>query len=108
MIDEYRACAGTTSDYPYGDELLPAQARYSSITSYDSPLPASDRTTQRNEFGLWHVVGNVSEWVAGDVAATRGGSYASGASDLRSWAHQNRASDAGDSETGMRLVRELD
>ena len=59
---EYATRAGTTSIYPFGDKLLPAQARYSSINQYDYPLPTSDDTTQRNKFGLWHVVGNVAEW----------------------------------------------
>lgn len=104
---EYAARAGTATDYPYGDELLPAQARYSSITTYESPLPASDRTTQRNEFGLWHVVGNVREWVAGSGTIARGGSYASNADGLRAWAREELPSAAGDDQTGIRLLREL-
>ena len=116
---EYAARAGTTTDYPYGEKLLPAQARYSSITDYDSPLPASDRTTQKNEFGLWHVIGNVREWVnadwnpAGDAAGTdalkvvRGGSYSSGEDELRSSARQGMPASSRDNSTGFRLLREL-
>lgn len=116
---EYAARAGTTTDYPYGEKLLPAQARYSSITDYDSPLPASDRTTQKNDFGLWHVIGNVREWVDADGTAVgaaaggdalkvvRGGSYASGDDELRSSARQAMPANARDNSTGFRLLREL-
>jgi formylglycine-generating enzyme required for sulfatase activity len=112
---EYAARAGTTTAYPYGNELLPAQARYSSITRYNSPLPATDRTTQRNEFELWHMVGNVREWVDADwteagatgMKVVRGGSYASEEDELRSAARQGLPANARDRMTGIRLLREL-
>ena len=109
---EYAARAGTETPYPYGDRLLPAQARYSSIAEYDSPLPASDRTTMRNEFGLWHVIGNVREWVASDGSAqgtkiVRGGSYASNEDELRSASKLEMPANDKDSRTGFRLLREL-
>jgi formylglycine-generating enzyme required for sulfatase activity len=116
---EYAARAGSETAYPYGDELLPAQARYSSIDVYDSPLPTSDKTTQRNGFGLWHVVGNVQEWVADDgkddkvgsqagpVKIVRGGSYASSSEELRTSAQFSMPATSKDSRTGFRVVREL-
>lgn len=113
---EYAARGGTTTEYPYGDKLLPAQARFSSIAPYTSPLPTSDRTTQRNEFGLWHVVGNVREWVDAEWPASqetaitrviRGGSYAGGELDLRFAARTRMPPDAKDNKTGFRLLREL-
>ena len=113
---EYAERGGTTTEYPYGDKLLPAQARFSSIAPYTSPLPTSDRTTQRNEFGLWHVVGNVRAWVDAEwtasspTAATkviRGGSYASGELELRSAARTSMRPVARDNQTGFRLLREL-
>lgn len=112
---EYAARAGSTTAYPYGDRLLPAQARYSSITRYDSPLPATDRTTQRNEFELWHMVGNVREWVDADwtvsgatgMKVVRGGSYASEEDELRSAARQGLPAITRDRMTGIRLLREL-
>ena len=116
---EYSARAGTTTEYPFGDKLLPAQARFSSITNYESPLPASDRTTQRNEFGLWHVIGNVREWVdadwtsitdasgEADMKVVRGGSYASDDDELKSSARRGMPTNEQDSRTGFRLLREL-
>jgi formylglycine-generating enzyme required for sulfatase activity len=113
---EYAARAGTATAYPYGDKLLPAQARYSSITNYESPLPASDKTTQKNEFGLWHVIGNVREWVdadwssgpgADDLKVVRGGSFASREDELRSSARQAMPANDKDNSTGFRLLREL-
>ena len=116
---EYAVRAGTTTAYPFGDKLLPAQARFSSITNYESPLPASDRTTQKNEFGLWHVIGNVREWVGTDwsslanaaggasLKVVRGGSYASNDDELRSAARQGMAASDKDNRTGFRLLREL-
>lgn len=113
---EYATRAGATTEYPFGDVLLPAQARYSSITTYDAPLPTSDRTTQRNDFGLWHVVGNVREWVAADwspdaeapeTKVVRGGSYASDAGELRCSARVGMPAVARDDKTGFRLLREL-
>jgi hypothetical protein len=108
---EYAARAGASTDYPFGDELLPAQARYSSITSYDTPLPTSDRTTQRNEFGLWHVIGNVREWVdatAAGVAAVRGGSYASDDDGLRFSQIEPPPGSGQDATTGFRVLRQLE
>jgi formylglycine-generating enzyme required for sulfatase activity len=116
---EYAVRAGTTTEYPFGDKLLPAQARFSSISNYESPLPSSDRTTQKNEFGLWHVIGNVREWVGtdwsslanaeggADLKVVRGGSYASSDDELRSSARQGMAANDKDSRTGFRLLREL-
>ncbi len=108
---EYAARAGATTEYPNGDEITAGQARYSSITSYDSPLPRDDRTTQRNEFGLWHVVGNVGEWVNSStdaaVGVTRGGSYADDADGLRLSSRQTRPATDRDAMTGFRVVREL-
>jgi formylglycine-generating enzyme required for sulfatase activity len=108
---EYATRAGATTEYPFGEKLLPAQARYSSITTYDAPLPVSDRTTQRNDFGLWHVIGNVREWVAADWSpgskVVRGGSYASGADALRCSAREGLSATDADDRTGFRLLREL-
>ncbi|MCJ7558632.1 MAG: formylglycine-generating enzyme family protein [Gammaproteobacteria bacterium] len=124
---EYAARAGTTSLYPYGDEVSPTQARYSFEEPLDRPLPSTDKTTQRNGFELWHIVGNVREWVADDSLAqggsgnaqngagsganplrvVRGGSYASPAAELRSTARQGLPAQTKDTKTGFRLVREL-
>ncbi len=108
---EYAARAGSTTDYPFGDEITAGQARYSSITTYDAPLSLDDRTTQRNEFRLWHVVGNVREWVGGsgggEQRTTRGGSYADDADGLRLSSRHTMPATTRDTMTGFRVVREL-
>ncbi|MDJ0908258.1 MAG: formylglycine-generating enzyme family protein [Woeseiaceae bacterium] len=108
---EYAARGGSTTDYPFGGQITAGLARYSSITTYDSPLPREDRTTQRNEFGLWHVIGNVREWVdssaAGGEGVTRGGSYADDADGLRISLRQPMSASERDAMTGFRVVREL-
>jgi formylglycine-generating enzyme required for sulfatase activity len=122
---EYAARAGSTSEYPSGDEILPSDARYAS----DSPLAAHDRSVNRNRFRLYHMLGNVREWVAdgwhGDYqggapadgrarpaegrsqGVVRGGSYADDASRLRPAARTPVDPGERDSRTGFRVVREL-
>ncbi len=122
---EYAARGGSTSEYPLGDELLPTHARYSYKNKLDEPLPANDRSLNRNEFRLYHIIGNVREWVADTWAETyagaaadgsahsgggehvvRGGSYADAADALRSAARLPLATS--DAQTGFRLVRQVD
>jgi hypothetical protein len=108
---EYSARAGTTTTYPFGDKLLPAQARYSSVNNYDDPLPTSDDTTQRNKFGLWHVVGNVAEWIGddvdGNVGIVRGGSFTSRSDECTSASRKLMNSNEKDNTVGIRVLREL-
>ncbi len=109
---EYAARAGTDTAFPYGDKLGPAQARYKSVIEYFDPLPTSDDTTQKNRFGLWHMVGNVAEWVDGEADSptlrlVRGGSYASDDDELRSAAYKSMNMNDKNKRTGFRVVREL-
>jgi len=121
---EYAARAGSTTPYPFGTEILPTHARYSFKATETSPLPAGDRSVNRNDFKLYHMLGNVREWVAdawrpnhGGASAdggaqsggdgrhvVRGGSYADRASALRSAARLPLAA-TGDAFTGFRVVR---
>ncbi|MBI4693309.1 MAG: SUMF1/EgtB/PvdO family nonheme iron enzyme [Gammaproteobacteria bacterium] len=124
---EYAARAGTDTEYPFGDELLPTHARFSFQGPQTMPLAADDRSVNKNRFRLYHMVGNVREWVAdawnaGYVGASeeatartapesgphvvRGGSYADPAERLRS-AARGPGADEGDAFTGIRLVRDL-
>jgi formylglycine-generating enzyme required for sulfatase activity len=124
---EYAARGGATTTYPFGDELLPTHARFSFRQTEERPLAANDRSINRNDFRLYHMLGNVREWVAdawsdhyagapadGRAApggagerVVRGGSYADGADALRV-AARVRLGAAGDRYTGFRLLRELD
>lgn len=110
---EYAARAGSDAEYPYGDELTPAMARYSGLADYDKPLSIDDTTTRRNKFGLWHVVGNVREWVApdggvdSDERTARGGSYADSEDGLRLTDREILAASDRDRQTGFRILREL-
>ena len=117
---EFAARAGKTTLYPNGDEMSAVQARYSYADPLDSPLPSTDKTTQRNGWDIWHIVGNVREWVNGDWTGqgsggsgadarkvARGGSYASPEGELRSSARQGLPATTRDTMTGFRVLREL-
>ena len=121
---EYAARAGSTSAYPFGEEILPTHARYSFKVTESTPLAANDRSINRNDFKLYHMLGNVREWVADAWRATyanasidgsadsggdgryvvRGGSYADRAAALRSAARVPLEA-KGDAYTGLRVVR---
>jgi formylglycine-generating enzyme required for sulfatase activity len=125
---EYAARAGTTTKYPFGDELLPTHARFAYTSQPDSPLPKSDRSINRNKFRLYHMVGNVREWVAdgwstshqgapangsirnGEGSTTRvvrGGSYQDGSEALRSAAREALPASSVEKVTGFRVVVDL-
>jgi len=110
---EYVARAGAETDYPYGAEISPAMARYSGLADYDRPLLMTDTTTRRNKFGLWHMVGNVREWVMPDTVGdddtrtVRGGSYADSDDELRLSVREKLTASERDSMTGFRVLREL-
>jgi formylglycine-generating enzyme required for sulfatase activity len=126
---EYTARAGSTTVFPFGDELYPGKARYSAGRALvDGPVPKSDRSTERNNFKLWHMVGNVREWVAdswqdthsgsptdgsarpanGSTHVLRGGTFSDGAQNLRSAAREEGDASLSDDQTGFRLVREIE
>ena len=122
---EYAARAGTQTEYPFGDEILITDAVFSDKKKLSAPLPKSDRSINKNKFRLYHMVGNVREWVAdtwheGYSAApedgsarisgtnefvVRGGSYADSSEALRSGAREKLSS--ADDYTGFRVLQEL-
>ncbi len=125
---EYAARAGTVSVYPFGDEILPTHARFSFRAAETTPLASKDRSINRNKFRLYHMIGNVREWVldvwhenyagavsdgsartgSSDQRVVRGGSFADGPDRIRSASRTHLAATAGDAETGFRIVREID
>lgn len=124
---EYAARAGLDSRYPNGDELLPTHARFSFKGKESAPLAANDRSLNRNNFRLYHMLGNVREWVSdvwhpahnarpadsaarsgsGNERVVRGGSYEDRADRVHFAARLPLAATASDQFTGFRVVREL-
>jgi len=125
---EYAARAGTTTTYPSGDDIDITFAIFSYQKELTAPLPKTDRSINRNKFRLYHIVGNVREWVQDtwyqnydgapvDGSArsgvgnpdrvVRGGSYTDSSSDLRSGARLKQAADATDNYTGFRVIQEI-
>ena len=125
---EYAARGGTQTIYPFGDTIDISYAVFSERKTLSSPLPKTDRTINRNKFRLYHIVGNVREWVAdtwsgnykgapadgsartdGDktMRIARGGSYQDNAEALRSAARQELPADTTDNYTGFRVIQDL-
>lgn len=123
---EYAARAGTKTAYPFGDEILITDAVFSDKKTLSTPLPKSDRSINKNKFRLYHMVGNVREWVIDtwyegyfgaptdgsarvDAGVTqfivRGGSYTDSVEALRSGAREQLSS--ADNYTGFRVLQEL-
>jgi len=123
---EYATRAGTKTEYPFGDEILITDAVFSDKKKLSAPLPKTDRSINRNKFRLYHMVGNVREWVADtwrdnysgapdagsariesgvNEYVVRGGSYNDSADALRSGARDKSSS--ADNYTGFRVLQEL-
>jgi len=122
---EYAARAGAKGRYPRGDELLPTQARFSYQAVMDKPLPKDDRSVNRNRFRLYHMLGNVREWVIDDwqdsyqgAAHTgqahtgtdkrrvvRGGAYHDRADAVSLSSRMPQVADQHDPYTGFRIVQ---
>ncbi len=122
---EYAARAGTKTEYPFGDKILITDAVFSAKKKLSAPLPKTDRSINRNKFRLYHMVGNIREWVAdswhdgysgapedGRVRVSdvnefvvRGGSYTDSSNALRSGAREKLSS--ADKYTGFRVLQEL-
>ncbi|MDB3953889.1 formylglycine-generating enzyme family protein [Alphaproteobacteria bacterium] len=59
---EYMARAGSTTKYPWGDEIDSSKAKYESKDgSEESTVPVGSYSA--NAFGVYDTAGNVSEWV---------------------------------------------
>jgi len=126
---EYAARAGTQTPYFFGDEITPSAAHSSAHGNPDSPVPKSARVVNRNPFRLYHMSGNVREWVgdawypnyeaapsdgvarvnaAEDRRVVRGGSYEDPGDRLRSAARDPLQRSQRDAVTGIRIVREVE
>ena len=125
---EYAARAGSTGPYPVAKTDLGSYAHYARHGSEDSPQAGKPQRTNPNAFGLFHMAGNVREWVLdnwhknhidslGDGKprfnhsskrrVVRGGSYNDSASALRSSARAALPQIQTDRYTGFRVVRDI-
>jgi formylglycine-generating enzyme required for sulfatase activity len=132
---EYAARAGTTTRFAVGDKVSPNQANYNASTD-GSGHPEINRqkavpvgSFQPNGFGLYDMLGNVSEWVEdcwndnytaatpGDGTAwlqgkcngrvVRGGSWEDSDDELRSAARTGGNQDDRFYTDGLRIARDM-
>ena len=118
---EYAARAGSEEPYYFGREITPVDAHSSANGEVDAPVGVARRTIKGNAFRLYHMSGNVREWVRDpwrenyrvpgspdtQDRAVRGGSFADEAAELRSAARRPLPIDHRDDYTGFRIVREV-
>jgi formylglycine-generating enzyme required for sulfatase activity len=125
---EYAARAGSTTAYPWGDNVGEGNANCEGCGSkWDDQQTAPVGSFKANAFGLHDMHGNVFEWVQDcgtanyDGAPTdglaragpctsrvlRGGSWSYGPSDLRSAHRRPSAANGQSSSRGFRLARTL-
>ncbi len=133
---EYAARAGTTTRYYWGNDIDPHYANFSdrndptgaSIGNLDDGQAVTTPvgTYQPNVLGLHDMAGNVWEWTCSDydpayagkeqrcsgqrptegLGVVRGGSWNSGAGDLRSAKRMPRKASYRDAMTGFRVIME--
>lgn len=123
---EYAARAGSTTPYPWGEEVVPGLAICWSHCGTDADQPAPVGSTRPNAFGLYDMHGNVWEWVQdcsnpnyegapsdgsaweeGDCRSrmTRGGGWRNPSSDMRSTIRSAQPSNIHFTILGLRVVR---
>ena len=126
---EYAARAGQNGLFPSGESLNPVDAYFSDKVKLTAPAPRGrDKEFNPNAWHIYHMVGNVREWVQDSWEASfegapsdgsarertgalqkvvRGGSYADERLKLRLTTREPLNADARDDRTGIRLVREI-
>lgn len=125
---EYAARAGTDTIYPSGNQLTHQDAVFTDEKNLNAPLPKTDRSIKRNNFRLYHMIGNVREWTLDnwhenyanayangdprmdgdqDYKVVRGGAYNDSRLALRSAAREKLGTKTTDQYTGFRVVQEL-
>jgi formylglycine-generating enzyme required for sulfatase activity len=128
---EFAARAGTTTRYPWGEDIGSGMANCDDCGSrWDNLQTAPVGSFRPNAFGLYDTAGNVQEWVqdcwnpnyenslangtarvnSGDCGERlqRGGSWYTTHDGLRVGLRQRMLVDVRDDRTGFRVVREID
>ena len=119
---EYACRGGETTAYSFGDKITPKDANYGGD---DDGAPTAVGCFKKNAFGLYDMHGNVAEWcediegeypkdsvtdpkgpLMGERRIFRGGSFASGESDIRSSSRGNGSQiEKGKPQIGFRIVK---
>ncbi len=118
---EYASRAGTSTAFPWGDDISPSEANYDHTARYrDSPTapyrgyPEAVSAYPANALGFYQMQGNVWEWTSGclDEACRsrviRGGSFQSVPTELRSANRFAAAASKRRDDVGLRVARDLD
>ncbi len=117
---EYADRAGSTTAFPFGDDITPSQADYDQTASYrNSPVapyrgyPEAVNAYPPNAFGLYQMQGNVWEWTDGCADSgcsrhiLRGGSFQSAPVELRSANRFSIPTEKRRDDVGLRVARDL-
>ncbi|WP_139042128.1 formylglycine-generating enzyme family protein [endosymbiont of Riftia pachyptila] len=125
---EYAARAGSTGPYPVAEADLGSYAHYARHGGEDAPQASKPQRTNPNAFSLFHMAGNVQEWVldnwhddhagapadgsphfdqSSDRRVVRGGGYNETAGSLRSSARSSLPQTRANRYTGFRVVRDI-
>jgi formylglycine-generating enzyme required for sulfatase activity len=117
---EYADRAGSTTAFPWGDDITPSDANYDQTGSYHgSPTapyrgyPEAVNAYPANAFGIYQMNGNVWEWSDGcgeracNSRIARGGSFESAPDELRSASRFAISGGHKRDDMGLRVARDL-
>lgn len=118
---EYASRGGSSSTFPWGDEISPAEANYDQTAQYRGSAKAPYRGYPEavnayppNLFGLYQTQGNAWEWTTGCATSdcrgriVRGGSFESVPAELRVANRLVVSAGKRRDDVGLRVVRDLD
>jgi len=125
---EYAARAGSTTAYPWGDQIIPGLANCQGCMDTPSEKTSPVGTYPPNRYNLFDMHGNVWQWVADcwnasyagapadgsarlngecDKAVVRGGAWGLSPSDVRSARREGDRKDLQSGRRGFRVARDF-